>query len=86
MIVAEKSWDAKWLMQTWNNYLRPRYRKFLKKWNKETGGGSRTLECVPNYTNDGKVNSPWLLWAYYLGSKHEFLLANNTSGTVPGFV
>ena len=40
MLLLEQERDGKWLMETWFQYVKPKYRQALNKWNKETGGGS----------------------------------------------
>ena len=84
--VINKERDVKWLLNTWFTYLRPKYKKFLKKWNKETGGGGRTLRDIPNYCIDSSGDYSWLLWVYHLDSKNDFVIANHTNGTVPNWI
>ena len=60
--------------------------KVPREENREISHGRKTLEFVLNYTINSKFISPWLLRVYSLDCKHNFILANNIFGTVPGFV
>jgi len=40
---------AEWILATWNTYIKPKYKKVLTKWYKQTGGGGRELEDFVNY-------------------------------------
>ena len=74
--LLEKGRDATWLMSTWLKYLKPFYKKFLSKWNKETGGGGRTVSDIPKYCTHQGTSQPWLLWVYDIDAKAGFLLAD----------
>ena len=41
--------DAKWFMGTWKDYIRPKYKRALDRWNKETGGGDGKAVNFINY-------------------------------------
>jgi len=71
--------SADWLMDTWYTYVRPRYKKSLDKWNKETGGGDGTPASFIDYCGNDK----WLVWIFLLDYETNFLLANNASGRMP---
>ena len=69
--------DATWLMETWDKYLKPDYKKVLLKWYKETGGGPKTDDQFHKYCN----NKTWLTWIYLLDKKSDLLLASGSHFT-----
>ena len=70
--------DGKWLLATWEEYTKPKYKEALSRWNKETGGGDGTLPSFANY-----ACSAWLAWVFCLDSEFDFLLASCSEGRVP---
>jgi len=66
-------------METWFTYVRPRYKKALDRWNKDTGGGDGTPAAFVDYCS----NDRWLVWVFLHDYDANFLLANNASGRVP---
>ena len=80
----------KWILETWENYVRPKYKKVLVKWNKLTGNGDRTLKNFVNYCNVNRDNSGlpvvWLVWVYYIDMQAHFLLASAAGHRPPAFV
>lgn len=77
--IFEHPRTAGWLMETWNTYVKPWYKKALDKWNKETGGG----DGAPASFVDFCGNDRWLCWVFLQDHDANFLLANNASGRVP---
>ena len=71
--------DGIWLKATWDDYLRPKYRKILDKWFSDTGGGGGLLENFQNYCRQEK----WLTYVFMLDSDVSFLLAANAKSIVP---
>ena len=70
--------NGKWLLLTWEEYTKPKYKDALSRWNKETGGGDGTLPSFHKY-----ACSPWFAWVFCLGSEFDFLLASSSEGRVP---
>jgi hypothetical protein len=56
--------DAKWILDCYTDYIKPKLKKAFKKWYKNTGGGSRSLDNFINYSNDEDKTMPWLTWVY----------------------
>lgn len=68
-----------WMMETWFGYVRPKYKKALDRWNKETGGGDGT---PPNFINYCGLDR-WLVWIFLHDMEASFLLANGACGRMP---
>jgi len=66
-------------MDTWFQYIKPKYRQALNKWNKDTGGGSGKVHKFINYCN----HDCWLGWVFALDYEANFLLAASTCGRMP---
>ena len=47
--IFEKERNALWLKATWEEYVRPKYKKLLDRWNKDTGGGDGTPTSFVDY-------------------------------------
>jgi len=77
--IVEYERDGKWLMDTWFQYIKPKYRQALNKWNKETGGGDGDVSEFINYCNHDR----WLGWVFSLDYEASFLLAASTCGMMP---
>jgi hypothetical protein len=77
--IFENTRDAKWLKSTWEEYLRPKYKKALDRWNKDTGGGDG---CPTNFVNFS-AGDRWLVWVFCHDRDANFLLANSASGRMP---
>jgi len=71
--------SSAWLMETWFLHVRPRCKKALDKWNKETGGGDGTPAAFIDFCSNDK----WLVWTFLHDYDANFLVANNASGGVP---
>lgn len=71
--------DGNWFAATWREYIRRKYRVYLRKWNKDTGGGDGRSECFENFCE----NSKWCAWIFLLDEENGFLLACTTSGATP---
>jgi len=80
---------VQWIIETWEDYVKPKYKKVLIKWNKLTGNGDRTLPNFINYCNISKdgTGAPitWLVWVYAIDMKADFLLASVSGKRPPGF-
>ena len=74
---------VEWLESVWVDYIKPKYRHILRKWYKETGGGSRMLANFVNYCQLRDGNYPWMVWVYFLDSKSDLLLASSARGRPP---
>ena len=77
--IMEHDRDGKWLMDTWFQHIKPKYRHSLNKWNKDTGGGSGEVHEFINYCSHDR----WLGWVFALDYEASFLLAANTCGQMP---
>jgi len=66
-------------MDTWFTYVKPKYKRALDKWNKETGGGDGTPASFVDFCGKDK----WLVWIFLHDCDANFLLANNASGRIP---
>ena len=74
--------DAVWLLETWTKYVKPKLKKALTNWYKETGGGNRNPDNFVNYCGGDK----WLAWIYALDVASDFVLSSVAAGTPPSFV
>jgi hypothetical protein len=77
--IFENERSVSWLRGTWEEYLRPKYKKALDKWNKDTGGGDGT----PLSFIDFCAGDRWLLYLFCKDIEANFLLANNAGGRMP---
>jgi len=79
---------AQWILDTWNTYIKPKYKKVLTKWYKQTGGGGRELEDFVNYCvlNHGSPVAVWLAWVYAIDHEADFILASVSAGRPPQFI
>ena len=71
--------DASWLRTTWEEYVRPKYKKALDKWNKDTGGGDGN----PTSFIDFCAGDRWLVWLFCKDLEANILLANLACGRMP---
>jgi hypothetical protein len=77
--IFEHERDASWLRATWEEYIRPKYKKALDKWNKDTGGGDGTPTSFINFC----AGDRWLVWLFCKDLEANFLLANSAGGRMP---
>ena len=77
--VFEHERSALWLRSTWDEYLRPKYKKALDKWNKDTGGGDGTPTSFINFCGGDR----WLVYLFCKDLEANFLLASNAGGRMP---
>jgi len=78
--IFEHQRSSEWLRATWEDYVRPKYKKSLDKWNKDTGGGDGTPASFHNFCAGDK----WLVWLFCVDKDANFLLASNAGGRMPG--
>ena len=81
--------DVAWILGTWTEYVKPKYKKVLTNWFKETGNGNRRLDNFINYTHKASGNGepvPWLVWLYAIYMQSHFILASVSKGQPPEFV
>jgi hypothetical protein len=71
--------NTAWLRATWEEYLRPKYKKALDRWNKDTGGGDGTPLSFIDFCGGDR----WLLYLFCKDIDANFLLANNAGGRIP---
>ena len=77
--IFENERDAAWLRATWEEYVRPKYKKALDRWNKDTGGGDGTPVSFIDFCGGDR----WLLYIFCKDIEANFLLANNAGGRMP---
>jgi hypothetical protein len=77
--IFENDRDAKWLKATWDEYLKPKYKKALDKWNKDIGGGDGCPTSFINFT----AGDRWLVWVFCSDRGTNFLLTNSAAGRMP---
>ena len=75
--------DGTWIINTWRQYLKKPYKAAIKKWDKETGGGSSQPYEFSNFCDS---SSRWLVWVYLMDLNAGFLLYSNANGSPPSFV
>jgi hypothetical protein len=68
-----------WLKATWDEYLKPKYKRALDKWNKETGGGDGTPPSFIDYCGGDR----WLVYLFCKDIEANFLLASSAGGRMP---
>ena len=77
--IFEQERNTAWLRATWEEYLRPKYKKALDRWNKDTGGGDGTPLSFIDFCGGDR----WLLYLFCKDVDANFLLANNAGGRMP---
>ena len=77
--IFEHKRDGAWLKGTWEECLRPKHKKALDRWNKETGGGDGTPSSFIDYCDKDR----WLIWVFCKDYEANFLLASNAGGRMP---
>ena len=77
--IFENERDAKWLMATWNEYIKPKYKACLDNWNSQTGGGNGTPPSIITYTGANR----WLTYVYCKDLENSLILASGTGGRMP---
>jgi hypothetical protein len=70
---------AEWLSSTWTDYVRPKYKRALEKWNKDTGGGDGEPTCFVDFC----ASDRWLVLLFLKDLEANFLLANHAGGRMP---
>ena len=74
-----KSRDTAWVLKTWKEYIRPKYKKALSKWCKETGGDNLQPDNFLNYCG----GDTWLAGVYGIDMNAHFILASEASRLLP---
>jgi hypothetical protein len=77
--IFEVDRSAEWVRDTWESYVRPKYKRSLDKWNKETGGGDGSPSSFIDYC----AGDRWLVWIFCKDLDANFLLAGNAAGRMP---
>jgi hypothetical protein len=77
--IFELERSAEWVRDTWESYVRPKYKKALDKWNKETGGGDGSPASFIDYC----AGDRWLVWIFCKDIETNFLLAGSAGGRMP---
>lgn len=68
-----------WLRSTWDDYVKPKHKKALDKWNKDTGGG----DGAPTSFIDYCMSDRWLVLVFVLDLDANFPLACSAGGRMP---
>jgi hypothetical protein len=77
--IFELERSVEWVRDTWESYVRPKYKKALDKWNKDTGGGDGSPTSFIDYC----AGDRWLVWVFCKDVDTNFLLAGNAGGRMP---
>jgi hypothetical protein len=77
--VFEQERTGIWLKSTWDDYLKPKYKRALDKWNKDTGGGDGTPPSFIDYC----AGDRWLVYLFCKDIEANFLLASSAGGRMP---
>jgi hypothetical protein len=77
--IFEHERNGIWLKSTWDDYLKPRYKRALDKWNKDTGGGDGTPSSFIDYCGGDR----WLVYLFCKDIEANFLLASSAGGRMP---
>jgi hypothetical protein len=77
--IFEHERNGLWLKATWDEYLKPKYKKALDKWNKDTGGGDGTPPSFIDYCGSDR----WLVYLFCKDIEANFLLASSAGGRMP---
>jgi hypothetical protein len=72
--------SGEWLLETWKQYVRRKYKAGLDRWNKETGGGNGHAWSFVNYCDK---DARWLVAVFLQDKSANFLLASNAGGRMP---
>ena len=78
-IISQKR-EGSWLKGTYSDYLKKKYKRFLNKWNKVTGGGDGSPPSSQNYLD---AHDQWISWIFCHDYENEFLLGANMSSRMP---
>lgn len=81
--IFENERTGLWLKDTWEQYTKPKYKKALNKWNKETGGGDGTAPSFINYCAKG---DRWLVWLFCIDKDTNFLIGSSCGGRMPRYL
>ena len=71
--------DGAWMCTTWEEYVCPKYKKALDKWNKDTGGGDGSPTAFIDFCGSDR----WLVWLFCKDMECNFLLACSAGGRMP---
>jgi hypothetical protein len=77
--IFEHERNGIWLKATWDDYLKPKYKRALDKWNKDTGGGDGTPSSFIDYCGGDR----WLVYLFCKDIEANFLLASSAGGRMP---
>ena len=67
------------MLDCWEGYIRPRYKKAIGRWNKDTGGGDGKPSEFINFC----AGDRWLVWVFCKDLEAGFLLASSAGGRMP---
>jgi hypothetical protein len=77
--IFEHERNGLWLKATWDEYVKPKYKRALDKWNKDTGGGDGTAPSFIDYCEGDR----WLVYLFCKDIEANFLLASSAGGRMP---
>ena len=72
--------SADWLVDTWRQYVRRKYKTALDRWNKQTGGGDGQPSAFVEYCDN---DARWLVAVFLKDMEANYLLASNAGGRMP---
>lgn len=78
--IFEVDRSAAWLVDTWKQYVRRKYKAALDRWNKETGGGNGQAWSFVNFCDR---DARWLVVVFLKDKEANFLLGANAGGRMP---
>jgi hypothetical protein len=77
--IFEHQRSGEWLRNTWDDYIKPKYKKALDRWNKDTGGGDGSPPSFIEFCGGDR----WLVWVFCRDLQTNFLLASSAAGRMP---
>jgi hypothetical protein len=71
--------NKEWFINTWHDYIKPKYNAALNRWDMETGGGDGTATSFHRYCGSEK----WLAWIYLCDLDADHVLKDWAQRHVP---
>ena len=70
------------VLETWNKYVKKKYKKCTRNWNTKTGMGT----CQPEDFSNFYFNDKWMVSIYVMDMKSNCCLYSSAKGTLPSYV